>query len=45
MLVSLSILIAMRYIIYHQKLFNEHFPMQVQLCEYVLPLIVTITRP
>ena len=35
MLVSLSILIALEYTIYHQKWIDEHFPMQVQSCESV----------
>ena len=30
MLVSLSILIALKYIIYHQKWFDDQFPKQVQ---------------
>ena len=33
--VSLPILIALRYIIYHWKQIDEYFPMQVQLCESV----------
>ena len=35
MLVSLPILIALRYIIYHWKRIDEHFPMQVQLYKSV----------
>jgi len=35
MLVSLPILIALRYIIYHCKWIDEHFPMQVQSCKSV----------
>ena len=33
--VSLSILIALGYTIYHQEQFDEHFPTQVQSCESV----------
>ena len=39
MLVSLPILIALRHIIYRCKWINEHFPTQVQLCEYVQPFM------
>ena len=35
MLVSLLILIALEYTIYHQKQIDEHFPTQVQLYESV----------
>ena len=39
MLVSLPILIALRYIIYHWKFFDEHFSTQVQSCESVQSFI------
>ena len=35
MLVSLWILIAMRYTIYHWKWFSGHFSIQVQLCKSI----------
>ena len=35
MLVSLPILIALIHIIYYCKQIDEHFPIQVQLCESI----------